>query len=115
MVGSRTPFATSSSQLSPTAPVPVLATPANPADVVVTFSEPLVNANVNDSNWTAVIGGTEYEGDGVGVIGGVVHATLSPSGFGSGPDRITYSAAIPDLFGAVSGLPVAAFSNFPIT
>lgn len=84
------------------------------SNIFVLFSEVLNGGLLNTGNWTGRVGG-------FAVTAAVVLATASfaivnyvTGAADAGPDEVSYSAVVPDVVGAGSGLPAAAFASLPI-
>lgn len=105
----------------PAGPVPVSATFGRVSqNLAVTFDQLLVPGVTDMFNWTMTVD----LGPGPRVlIGGAPGAVAASTATipmvdvvgGAGPDRCTYAAFPPDIVGLVSGLPAAAFVDFPVT
>lgn len=102
------------------APVPVSATLSDSTLLItVTFDGPLTPGALSPFNWIG-----ECNPLGPFVIlnaatppiaaGSAVTWTAFAAGGGTPPCRVSYNATPPDLLG-LSGAPVAAFANFPMT
>ena len=91
------------------APVPVSAV-IHPATgyFVVTFSGPLQSGPSAAMNWYEAFGGTRWRPKNVSAGASQVSGTKDANTGPSMAQRITYTAAEPDVIGA-NGLPVAAF------
>lgn len=87
-----------------------------PPDVlVVTFDEALVPGVLNLANWSARIGGQRYTMGQAAAAGADVNLFLLLGPPEPGPNVVDYAAAPPDVVSLATGIPAAAFTDFPVT
>lgn len=109
------PKSTFSVPPDPTPPVPILATITAPGFVTLTFDQPLIPGPSNVNNY--FVRRTNVDREPVPpatIAGSAVSFTSIPDRANVGPDVISFSAFFPDIIG-VTGLPAAAFVDFPLT
>ena len=84
--------------------------------VHITFSQDLVDGPYTPANFQAWDGLNERIVTGALRTGANVVRLLTTAGqIAAGPARTTYFATPPELVGLVTGAPVAAYSDFPVT
>ena len=90
-------------------------TPAN-GRVHITFSQDLVDGPYTPANFRAWHGLNERIVTlALRTLPNTVRLVTIEGPFVGGPARTSYLATPPELVGLVSGLPVAAYSDFPMT
>lgn len=97
------------------APVPIAATINGFGFLQIVFDRPLQPGVVQGANWFARRANVArlFFPD-PSAAGAAVSGSAPVSGADIGPDIVSYSAAVPDVIGA-NGVPVAAFTDFPLT
>ena len=101
----------------PAAPVPIAAVySVGDGRVHITFSEDLVNGPYTPANFRAWDDLTERIVTGaLRTAANTVRLLTTAGPVSGGVARTTYLATPPELTGLVSGVPVAAYSDFPVT
>ncbi len=100
-----------------TAPIPLSATfvPAVPRSFIDVVFDQLIRRELHHNfNWTARYHTTLYGCLGRQTTDYTVRLTLRLLAVQPGPDVISYLATVPDVHGLLNGVPVAAFTNFPV-
>lgn len=116
MVGSPLPFAARQSAFKPP-PLPISAVINGPmTQVVVTFdSEVFPNPFPNLANWTIRWANQFRTVSSGNAVGTTITFSIIPGAVDVGIDQVTFAPPPFDILDALTLIPVAAFTDFPLT